>query len=125
MFSVVPGPGLTNALTGIGEALFDSIPIVGIITDIDRSPGAPIGQVHGLANTAIVRPVVKGLYRGSPSGRDPGVLFEAFRVARMGEPGPVGRLDPVSALMEVWDYDMPVPPPCPVPFDEDGIWPGR
>ena len=38
VFSVVPGPGLTNALTGIGEALYDSIPIVGLVTDIDRSP---------------------------------------------------------------------------------------
>ena len=28
VFSVVPGPGLTNALTGIGEALADSIPVV-------------------------------------------------------------------------------------------------
>ena len=28
VFSVVPGPGLTNALTGIGEALYDSVPIV-------------------------------------------------------------------------------------------------
>ena len=61
VFSVVPGPGLTNALTGIGEALYDSIPIVGIVTDIDRSPHAPIGQVHGLDNAAILRPVVKAL----------------------------------------------------------------
>ena len=61
VFSVVPGPGLTNALTGIGEALYDSVPIVGLVTDIDRSPHAKIGQVHGLANAAILRPVVKAL----------------------------------------------------------------
>ena len=34
VFCVVPGPGLTNALTGIGEALHDSVPIVGIVTDV-------------------------------------------------------------------------------------------
>ena len=71
VFSVVPGPGLTNALTGIGEALYDSIPVVGIVTDIDRSPHAKIGQVHGLANAAILRPVVKATVRSPPSGRDP------------------------------------------------------
>src|SRR4051812_40799616 len=36
VFSVVPGPGLTNALTGIGEALLDSVPIVGLFTDVQR-----------------------------------------------------------------------------------------
>ena len=93
VFSVVPGPGLTNALTGIGEALFDSIPIVGIITDVDRSHGAPIGQVHGLANAAIVRPVVKWLYEVRHQAEIPGVIFQAFQAARMGEPGPVAVVD--------------------------------
>ena len=41
VFSVVPGPGLTNAMTGIGEALLDSVPIVGIITDVDLGPRRP------------------------------------------------------------------------------------
>src|SRR5271156_4278888 len=117
VFSVVPGPGLTNALTGIGEALFDSIPIVGIVSDIDRSPRAPIGQVHGLANAAILRPVVKGLIEVRHQAEIPGALFQAFQAARMGEPGPVAVLIPYPLLSAAWDYDSPVPPPCPVPFD--------
>ena len=96
VFSVVPGPGLTNAMTGIGEALYDSVPIVGIITDIDRSPNAPVGQVHGLANAAIVRPVVKALDRGPPPGRDPRAIFQAFRIADCRRAGPGRRADPVS-----------------------------
>src|SRR5260370_6085603 len=44
VFCVVPGPGLTNALTGIGEAFADSVPIVALMTDINRAPGAPICQ---------------------------------------------------------------------------------
>ena len=59
VFAVVPGPGLTNAMTGIGEALLDSVPIVGLVTDINRAPGAPIGQVHSLPNAALLRPIVK------------------------------------------------------------------
>jgi acetolactate synthase I/II/III large subunit len=118
VFAVVPGPGLTNAMTGIGEALYDSIPMVGIITDIDRSPKAHVGQVHGLANAAIIRPVVKGLIEVRHQAEIPGAIFQAFRLARSGEPGPTAVLIPFPFYQEVWDYDQPVPPPYPVPFDE-------
>ncbi len=118
VYSVVPGPGLTNAMTGIGESLYDSIPTVGIITDIDRSQGAPIGQVHGLANAAIVRPVVKALIEVRHQAEIPGALFQAFRVAQAGEPGPVAVVIPYPFFQEVWDYDQASPPPMPVPFDE-------
>jgi acetolactate synthase I/II/III large subunit len=118
VFSVVPGPGLTNALTGIGEALYDSIPVVGLITDIDRSPHAKIGQVHGLANAAILRPVVKALVEVRHQAEIPQAIFQAFQVASSGEPGPVGVVIPYPLYAEVWNYDLPVPPPCPVPFDE-------
>jgi acetolactate synthase-1/2/3 large subunit len=118
VFSVVPGPGLTNALTGIGEALFDSVPIVGIITDIDRSPHAHVGQVHGLCNPEIVRPVVKMVYEVQNQGAIPDILFEAFQCARAGEPGPVAVIIPYTLLSRVADYDKQVPPPPPVPFDE-------
>src|SRR5262249_25242756 len=33
---VVPGPGVTNAMSGIGEALLDSIPLVCIVGDVAR-----------------------------------------------------------------------------------------
>jgi acetolactate synthase-1/2/3 large subunit len=118
VFSVVPGPGLTNALTGIGEALYDSIPVVAIVTDIDRSPRARIGQVHGLASAAILRPVVKFLIEVHHPAEIPGALFQAFSAARAGEPGPVGVLIPYPLYSQAWDYDSPVPPPCPAPFDE-------
>ena len=98
VFCVVPGPGLTNAMTGIGEALFDSIPIVGIVTDVDRAPGAPVGQVHGLPNAALLQPVVKTVIDVRHQAEIPGAIFQAFRTARAGEPGPVGRADPVPAL---------------------------
>jgi acetolactate synthase-1/2/3 large subunit len=120
VFSVVPGPGLTNSLTGIGEALFDSIPVVGIFSDIDRGPNAPIGQVHGLANAAIVRPVLKTLIEVRHQSEIPGALFQAYQIAQMGEPGPVGVMIPFPLYTQVWDYDRPVPPPLAVPFDDAG-----
>ena len=117
-FSVVPGPGLTNAMTGIGEALYDSVPIVGLITDIDRSPGARIGQVHGLDNIALLRPITKAVLNVSHVSEIPEAIQQAFRIALAGEPGPTAVVVPYPFWMEAWDFDCPVPPPPPLAFDE-------
>ncbi len=118
VFSVVPGPGLTNAMTGIGEALLDSVPIVGIVTDVNRSPHAQIGQVHSLPNTALLRPIVKGVFEVRHQAEIPGAIHQAFRLARAGEPGPAAVVVPFTLLTEAWDYDHTVPPPAPLPFDD-------
>lgn len=118
VFSVVPGPGLTNAMTGIGEALHDSIPVVGLVTDVLRGPNAPVGQVHGLANAALMRPVCKAVFEVTHQSQIPGVIHQAHLIARCGEPGPVGVVIPYNLYTEVWDYDCPPPPPPPVSFDE-------
>jgi acetolactate synthase-1/2/3 large subunit len=118
VFSVVPGPGLTNAMTGIGEAFLDSVPVVGIVTDVDRAPGAPIGQVHSLPNAALLRPIVKAVIEVRHQAEIPGAIHQAFRVARAGEPGPVAVVIPFTLYSLVWDFDQGVPPPYPLPFDE-------
>ena len=80
VFSVVPGPGLTNALTGIGEALLDSIPIVGIVTDIDRSPQRTDRPGARAVQCGDSAPGRQGALRGSPPGGDPrGDLSRRFR----------------------------------------------
>jgi acetolactate synthase-1/2/3 large subunit len=118
VFSVVPGPGLTNAMTGIGEALLDSVPIVGIITDVDRGPHARVGQVHSLPNTALLGPITKAVLEVRHQAEIPGTIHQAFRLARAGEPGPVAVVIPFPLYSMVWDFDQGVPPPYPVPFDE-------
>ncbi|WP_406696099.1 thiamine pyrophosphate-binding protein [Singulisphaera sp. Ch08] len=119
VFNVVPGPGLTNAMTGIGEALLDSVPIVGIITDVIQGPDAPLGQVHSLPNAALLRPLVKALIEVQHQAEIPGAIYQAFEIARSGEPGPVGIMIPFPHFNAVWDYDQPPPPPRPLPFDEN------
>lgn len=118
VYCVVPGPGLTNAMTGIGEALHDSVPIVGIIADIKRGPHAPIGQVHGLPNGALLRPINKAVFEVEHASQIPGAICQAFQIARAGEPGPTAVVIPFPLLTEVWDFDEPLPPPPPPPFDE-------
>jgi acetolactate synthase-1/2/3 large subunit len=118
VFSVVPGPGLTNALTGIGEALLDSVPIVGIITDVNRGANAPIGQVHSLPNSALLRPITKAVIEVRHTAEIPSAIHQAYRIAVAGEPGPVAVVIPFPFYNEVWDFDTPIPPPHPLPFDE-------
>ncbi len=98
VFSVVPGPGLTNAMTGIGEALHDSIPVVGLVTDILRGPNAPVGQVHGLANAALMRPVCKAVFEVTHQSQIPGVIHQAHLIARSRRAGTGGRGDSLQLL---------------------------
>lgn len=118
VFSVVPGPGLTNSLTGIGEALLDSVPIVALVTDVDRRPTAPSFQVHSTANAALLRPICKAVYEVKHQAQIPAMIHDAFRMARAGEPGPAAVVIPFHLFNQAWDYDGVVPPPYPVPFDE-------
>ena len=71
VFGVVPGPGLTNAMTGIGEALLDSVPIVGIVTDVDRAPGSPDRPGPRPAQRGPAPAGLQGGVRGPPPGPDP------------------------------------------------------
>jgi acetolactate synthase-1/2/3 large subunit len=85
---VTSGPGATNAVTGLTDALCDSIPLV-VIT----------GQVptHLIGNDAfqecdtvgITRPCTKHNYLVKTIDDLPRVLHEAFHIARSGRPGPV------------------------------------
>lgn len=118
VFAVVPGPGLTNAMTGIGEAWLDNVPIVGLVTDIRRGPNMPVGQVHGLYNSAIMRPVTKAVLEVHHQGQIPGAIHHAFRLARSGSPGPVGVVIPYHLYVETWDYHEPVPLDLAPPWDE-------
>jgi acetolactate synthase-1/2/3 large subunit len=85
---VTSGPGATNAVTGLTDALCDSIPLV-VIT----------GQVptHLIGNDAfqecdtvgITRPCTKHNYLVKRVEDLPQVLHEAFHIAASGRPGPV------------------------------------
>ena len=112
-------------MTGIGEALLRQ--------RADRrhrhrrrcaAPDAPIGQVHGLANAAILRPICKAVIEVQHQAQIPGAIHQAFQIARSGEPGPVGVVIPFTFCNEVWDYDGPVPPALPVALRRGGLPPG-
>src|SRR6202008_2095135 len=85
---IVPGPGLTNALTGLGEALLDSVPVVCIVGDVSNAPNARPFQVHCLNHVALLTPVTKRVFAATCIADIPAVVRMAFQLARAGEPGP-------------------------------------
>ncbi len=115
---VVPGPGLTNALTGIGEALLDSIPMVCIVGDVARGDRAHAFQVHDLPQVGLLRQVTKEVYEVHHVAEIPQAVRQAFRCAMTGEPGPVGVVIPYNLFIESHRYNCPPPPPPALAFDD-------
>src|SRR5689334_5412093 len=85
---VTSGPGATNAVTGLTDALMDSIPMVCITGQV---PTHLIGNdaFQECDTVGITRPCTKHNYLVKSIDDLPRVLHEAFYVAASGRPGPV------------------------------------
>ena len=85
---VTSGPGATNAVTGLTDALMDSIPIVCLTGQV---PTHLIGNdaFQEADTTGITRPCTKHNYLVKEPGQLARVMHEAFYVAAHGRPGPV------------------------------------
>ncbi|WP_029007258.1 acetolactate synthase 3 large subunit [Azospirillum halopraeferens] len=85
---VTSGPGATNAVTGLLDALCDSIPIVCLSGQV---PTHLIGNdaFQEADTTGITRPCTKHNYLVKDVNKLARTLHEAFYVARNGRPGPV------------------------------------
>ncbi len=85
---VTSGPGATNAVTGLLDALMDSIPLVCITGQV---PTHLIGNdaFQEADTTGITRPCTKHNYLVKDVEDLARTLHEAFHVARSGRPGPV------------------------------------
>jgi len=85
---VTSGPGATNAVTGLTDALCDSIPLVCITGQV---PTHLIGNdaFQECDTVGITRPCTKHNYLVKRIEDLPRVLHEAFHIAASGRPGPV------------------------------------
>lgn len=85
---VTSGPGATNAVTGLTDALLDSVPIVCLTGQVPTHLiGTDAFQEGDI--TGITRPCTKHNYLVRDVGDLSRVMHEAFYVARTGRPGPV------------------------------------
>ncbi len=87
---VTSGPGVTNALTGIGVAYGDSIPVLLLSSQVP-SPGVgrEAGYFHEMDSLAATAPLTKWNARADKAADVPAVMAEAFRRLRSGRPRPV------------------------------------
>ncbi|WP_086554537.1 biosynthetic-type acetolactate synthase large subunit [Acetobacter sp. DmW_043] len=85
---VTSGPGATNAVTGLLDALMDSIPLVCLSGQVP-SPLIGYDAFQEADTTGITRPVTKYNYLVRDPETLAETLHEAFAIARSGRPGPV------------------------------------
>jgi len=101
------GPGATNLVTGLADALLDSVPMVAITGQVPR----PMIGTDAFQETPIIeitRQITKHNYLVTDVKDIPRVMAEAFVLARSGRPGPVLVDIPkdVQQTMHVPDWDQ-------------------
>ena len=103
---VTSGPGATNAVTGLTDALMDSVPIVCLTGQV---PTHLIGNdaFQEADTTGITRPCTKHNYLVKDVHELARMLHEAFYVAKSGRPGPVVVDLPKDVLFALAPYSGP------------------
>ncbi len=82
------GPGATNLVTGLADAMIDSTPLVCITGQVfAHLLGTDAFQETDVIN--ITTPVTKWNYQITDANEIPSVLAKAFYIAKSGRPGPV------------------------------------
>jgi acetolactate synthase-1/2/3 large subunit len=85
---VTSGPGATNAVTGIVDALMDSIPMV-VITGQVATHLIGTDAFQECDTIGVTRPITKHNYLVKDAADLPRIIHEAFHIATSGRPGPV------------------------------------
>ncbi len=107
------GPGLTNVLTGVANASFDSIPMVVIAGDVPsyyygKHPHQEVNMHGDATQYKMLEPVCKRVWRVDDVEAIPEIMDKAFRIAESGRPGPVlidMPMDMFSREMEEYLWD--------------------
>ena len=124
---VTSGPGATNTVTGIADAMIDSTPIVVIAGQVGTSfLGSDAFQEVDLVG--VTQPISKWSYQIRRAEDVPMAVAKAFYIARSGRPGPVVLDFAKNAQVEMFDYEpvdidyvrsyVPVPDTDEAAFDE-------
>jgi len=85
---IVPAAGVTHAASGIGEAFLDGIPMLIIAGGIRTDTGKTY-QLHEMDQHALLAPITKKTFKIETHEQIIPAIYEAYRVATSGEPGPV------------------------------------
>ncbi len=98
------GPGATNLVTGLADAMIDSTPVVCITGQVfAHLLGTDAFQETDVIN--ITTPVTKWNYQVTDATEIPAVLARAFYIAGSGRPGPVLIDITKNAQLQLFDYN--------------------
>jgi acetolactate synthase-1/2/3 large subunit len=120
VLNLVPGAGVTHAMSGIAEAWMDNVPLVVFACGIRNDTGAAF-QLHAVDQIEMLRPVTKAALRVRSADEIYPAVRRAFAAAREGCPGPAA-VEVAANLMMLtqhvsepsWD-PVPEAPPQPAP----------
>lgn len=121
------GPGFTNALTGLANAWFDSVPMMlisGQVNTKDKKKDYTFRQFgfQEIQALPMAEPIVKKAYDLDLGMNYIGILNEAYKIAFTGRRGPVYLDFPINVereIIEVDDVILPVKLDTPVIFDAE------
>ena len=105
------GPGATNLVTGIATAMLDSIPVVAITGNVGR-PAVGKDSFQEVDITGITLPITKHNYFVNDVDELPGIIREAFKIAKSGRPGPVLIDIPKDIQNMITDFEPQGPTPA-------------
>lgn len=98
------GPGATNLITGLLEALQSSVPVIALVQDHPlKLKGRHAGSA--LDHAAALTPFVKAVIRIDYPERTAELVRSAFRIATTGRPGPVALICPSDVMAAETDGD--------------------
>lgn len=98
------GPGATNLVTGLADAMIDSTPVVCITGQVfAHLLGTDAFQEVDVIN--ITTPVTKWNYQVTDANEIPSVLAKAFYIASTGRPGPVLIDITKNAQLQKFNYE--------------------
>ena len=97
------GPGATNLITGLGDAVLDSTPLVCITGQVfSKLLGSDAFQETDVVGCTM--PVTKWNYQITKAEEIPTVFAKAFYIANSGRPGPVVIDITKDAQLEMMDF---------------------
>lgn len=115
VLTVVPAAGLTHAASGIGEAFLDGVPML-VISGGPRTDTEHRYQLHQMDTHKFMGGLTKATFAVTRHDEVVPMLFEAYRIATSGEPGPVFVELPVNILLmtdEAGELPVLAPPRLP------------
>lgn len=113
--AIVPAAGLTHAASGIAEALLAGVPML-VITGGIRTDLGKRYQLHEIDQHAFMKPLTKASYHVQSHAEVVPTIYEAYRIATGGTPGPVFVELPVNLqLMPGEAGELPAFAPAPPP----------